>query len=1132
VSAKPAPLVRHVRRLAAWPEADPVSDAALLERWVRVRDEDAFAALVARHGPMVLGVCRHVLSDAHAAEDALQATFLVLARRAAAVRPATALAAWLFGVARKVARKARAAERRRRTAPVSAAALRQPEDPLERLSARELLTLVDEEVARLPERYRLPVVVCCLEGRSVEESARLLGWKVGSVKGRLERGRRLLRTRLARRGVELAALLAVGLTVEAGRPAPRAAATTAAALAFAAGRQKNVSGPEALARCVMGRAAISAPRLVAALLVALGVATGAGTLVLAPRADEPADRQPPATAEPSKDNPGAGVAAGIDRFGDPLPAGALARLGTVQLRHNSSNILSVAFSRDGKSLVAADSDCVCTWDPATGRLIRTLRPERGTYGHVALTPDGELAAVVALDGHIGIWNTATGKELRRLEGDGDHALPVFSPDGKLLATSNGRDKVINVWSVSSGNKAGQVTGKVSVPRAFSPDGNLLVAWDRDRKLSVNHIAGERLLYRLEPGTLDFAGLSFSPDGKVLAVTRDTAVDLHEVETGRLLHRLDGHAVKALAVGFGPGGILVSTDCEHIARSWDWRTGKELCRGKAGFAADHEWGYRDVLAMAFSPDGKTVAFVGSGTAVRLWDPATGKERLPREAHDWNLMAVAYSPDGHTVATGASGGDSPLRLWSAKTGQSLASSGKSKPVGFPLVFTPDGREIVGLVSNITRPRESPVRVWDAASARQVRSLETDGAGDKIYRAGAVALLPGGKTVRAFLYEDVPAADNGRDATMSVQEWDLATGQRSVKWRRPQAKAFWPALSADGSLLALQVGPRVKVLDAVTGRSYRDLDGRCESTWKLGFSADGRLVAANCCVRQPDGSVRWEMAVWELITGKEIRRFGVDNLAVNPVFSPDGRVLAASGHPVPKFPLSSTFLYDLASGRQLQRLNGHEASVMAAAFAPDGRTLTTGHNDGSALVWDVTPAMRQAAAIAVERGPEALELAWTALAGEDGAAALTAQVTLAAAPEQATAFLRGRLRPAGPPGVSPAKLVADLDSDEFRVRESAAHELVKLGSQSEAALRAALAAKPSAELRRQAENLLERLDGPVTDGEKLRQLRAVAALERIGASAALRELAGGVPDARLTREAKASLARLEARTTPGRP
>jgi hypothetical protein len=267
-----------------------------------------------------------------------------------------------------------------------------------------------------------------------------------------------------------------------------------------------------------------------------------------------------------------------------------------------------------------------------------------------------------------------------------------------------------------------------------------------------------------------------------------------------------------------------------------------------------------------------------------------------------------------------------------------------------------------------------------------------------------------VRAFLLRDVPAGEDGKDAVMCVQEWDLATGERRLKWRKPKVET-------------------------------------------------SRVV-----------------------------------LSVMPVFSPDGRVLAASGHTLnPKFPLAPTILYDLATGRELQGLSGHESSVTAAAFAPDGRTLTTGHLDGSALVWDVTPAQRRVTATA-EREAGSLERAWTALAGEDAAAAQVALATLSASPEQATAFLRNRLRPAAPLDASAAQLVADLDSDEFRVREAAARELVHLGPQVEAPLRAALAANPSAELRRQAEALLEKLEGPPADVETLRQLRAIAALERL--------------------------------------
>src|SRR4051794_4648404 len=162
--ARPEQLVRHLRRLATLPATDPASDADLVRRFVRARDEEAFAALVARHGGLVLGVCRRALRDADAAEDAFQAVWLVLARKAATLQRPEGLAAWLHGVAREVARNAVRAEgrRRRREAEAvrSAPASRQA-DPLDALTARELLLAFDEEVGRLPEVPRAAVVLVC-----------------------------------------------------------------------------------------------------------------------------------------------------------------------------------------------------------------------------------------------------------------------------------------------------------------------------------------------------------------------------------------------------------------------------------------------------------------------------------------------------------------------------------------------------------------------------------------------------------------------------------------------------------------------------------------------------------------------------------------------------------------------------------------------------------------------------------------------------------------------------------------------------------------------------------------------------------------------------------------------------------
>src|SRR6516164_343074 len=160
-------LLRHLRGIVSPADADPASDAGLLDRFLREREEDAFAALVARHGPMVQGVCRRVLHDTHHAEDAFQATFLVLARNAATVRPPDRLAAWLHGVARQVALRLLRGEARRRRREAHSTRNRPTAvagQPLEELSARELLLIFDEELERLPPAYRLPLTLCCLEG--------------------------------------------------------------------------------------------------------------------------------------------------------------------------------------------------------------------------------------------------------------------------------------------------------------------------------------------------------------------------------------------------------------------------------------------------------------------------------------------------------------------------------------------------------------------------------------------------------------------------------------------------------------------------------------------------------------------------------------------------------------------------------------------------------------------------------------------------------------------------------------------------------------------------------------------------------------------------------------------------------
>ncbi len=216
-----------------------LSDSQLLDRFMSQREEVVFEAIIQRHGPMVWGVCRRVLRDHHDAEDAFQATFLVLARKAASVMPKENLGNWLYGVAFQTAMKARSMTSRQRAREKQVPDMPEPEGGREDQRG-DLLPLLDQELSRLPEKYRTPVVLCELQGKSHREAAEQLGWPVGTVSGRLSRAKAMLAERLTRRGVTLAAgslvvLLSQG-SASASMPLPLVKSTTRAATKFAAGQ--------------------------------------------------------------------------------------------------------------------------------------------------------------------------------------------------------------------------------------------------------------------------------------------------------------------------------------------------------------------------------------------------------------------------------------------------------------------------------------------------------------------------------------------------------------------------------------------------------------------------------------------------------------------------------------------------------------------------------------------------------------------------------------------------------------------------------------------------------------------------------------------------------------------------------
>ena len=476
-----------------------VPDAQLLDRFVAGRDEAgeaAFRALVERHGPMVLGVCQNVLGDRHDAEDAFQVTFLVLARKAGSIRKQRALGSWLHGTAHRVALRAQTAARRRlgretkvaKGVEIAAPAAEAGEDH------RDLAAALHQEIRWLPEKYRVPIVLCYLQGMTHDHAASELGWPVGTVRGRLARGRDMLRTRLTRRGLTLSSgfVAAAGPppeTMSAALPAALVDTTVRAALGPASAGVLTRTAVLLLQAVLRKMALVRLVRLAMPLLMIALVAGGAAMLAYSGGTKLSRERTSIAKFQPVL------PPAPTDLAGDMVPAGALARLGTTRFLHAASPT-QIAYAPDGTTLASFDGS-LYLWDPLTGRERRRIETGAGNgMGHVqfAYAPDGQSVAVQAQEvrdeivpgegrtvfGWTDLYDPRTGRKIRRFEGNGMSDGLAFSRDGQVLAGAGYIDEkpAITLWEVASGRVIERIdTLPNSPPRplAFVPDGKVLMA---------------------------------------------------------------------------------------------------------------------------------------------------------------------------------------------------------------------------------------------------------------------------------------------------------------------------------------------------------------------------------------------------------------------------------------------------------------------------------------------------------------------------------------------------------------------------------------------------------------------------------------------------------------------------------
>ena len=601
---KTANLSDLVVRLGRRPAPPGPLDAELLGRFLADRDEQAFTLIVRRHGPRVLGVCRRVTGDHHLAEDAFQAVFVVLAAKAASVRPRSALPAWLYGVAYRTALRARTMSdrRRRREKPVGTVPEPAPR-AVDEVEGADLAAALDEEIARLPEDQRAAVVLCELEGQSRQDAAARLGVSEGTLSSRLARARRALADRLRRRGV---ALTAAGLTAAfaqlASASVPGGLVSTAVACATGPGPV-----PAAVAALSHGVLRVMFVQKLKVLALALAAASG----LLASAAfvgGQLAAADPPAAAAP----PTVPVSAPAPKpaAGNPLPQGPNKLL----------------LFRAGH-LVLLDPD---------GKNEKRVTPERLTfYRDARLSPDGKTVALVALPGVIApgqpirldpqkLFIRALDEKGAGVDLEAECKMFAWSPDGSEIACNQfaegpkEQDTGITHFVVN-------VRTKEKTPLKL-PDGHFLNDWSRDGKcflttqFSVNKEqpkARQARLYLMNRDGTEHKALTdenqfcvdgrLSPDGKRVLYGLATHPEGDRGEPKPELAVLDIATGKSAVVGNLPPkcvilGFCWAPDGTRIAYTW-----REVHAGKPEDLENKETKSHLVVC---DPDGKNARTIAT------------------------------------------------------------------------------------------------------------------------------------------------------------------------------------------------------------------------------------------------------------------------------------------------------------------------------------------------------------------------------------------------------------------------------------------------------------------------------------------------------------------------------------------
>jgi WD40 repeat protein len=766
---------------------------------------------------------------------------------------------------------------------------------------------------------------------------------------------------------------------------------------------------------------------------------------------------------------------------------------------------------------------------------------------------------------------------------------VFSADGKSLFTV-GDALDVQVWDAETGRERRRFSLSVPVPEVFSgrlsiqggmagfaPDGKTLVAMGSDWQARAYDVQAGRLLRNLGPVG---AAFSLSADGKRLAVSGSGEVIVWDVAEGKILRTISGLASNGLASLTPNGKHLVVSWADHSCRLIEVETDRLVRRLETGFTGSDEE-TPQLMRTVMSGNGELAIFCALSGHLTVTSLETGKPLHRLMLRCGIEQSIALSPNNRFLALGAHPG---ARIFGLASGKALRQlEGTPPAICIRLVYSTDGKRIAGIC------RDGSVRIWDVRSSRQlcgpcghtapVTGLAFLRDGTLVSAAGDRQLIAWDAATGQHLHEcqampfdpdtmtGMPGGASVRGVAddLSCHVWCPGHDIESRPAEGVVAPGYLKATSADGQRWAV-TRPDGKL--HLYGADLEHHEGRVlwtpEKVWikMMQFSPDGGRFVAVCS----DGKIR----VWDCASVREVRAFAPDTEVIRGqhlCFTPDGRGLLhdsgelllyeiASGRKracVPGPTVGCTALacsvdgllaargntdgsivvFSLLTGTEVTRFPGDRSQIHSLAFSLDNRLLASGGANGLTLVWKLPTLV---AATALLQEPRITTL-WQELDDIDAERAARALGGLLAAPGQAIDLLSARLRFSGAAidRKRLERLVADLDSDAFPVREKASASLDAAGFAAEDLLRKALEKAPSLEARGRLEHLVARLDARVAAPGFLRAVRAVELLECIGTPPArllLTKLLGEVKDIAIETEMQDSLRRLAAKgAAPGK-